>query len=140
MPRRPTDHIPEHPPTRRYPLGSLPHIDARLDARLFSEADPDDEDAFFDRLDSACMYAGQLRWILEVVPHHLRQAEAVLAARGHAPAYDIPDDLLVLIEALSESLERCRSFLDAWAESTTCLLAKAGEGGRPRPARTAPAR
>ena len=46
----------------------------------------------------------QLRWILEVVPHHLRQAEAMLAARGQAPAYDIPDDLLVLIEAISDSL------------------------------------
>ena len=86
---------------------------------------PDDEDAFFDRLDSACMYAGQLRWILEVLPHHLRQAEAVLAAWGQAPAYDIPDDLLVLIEALSESLQCCRTFLDEWAESQTCLFARA---------------
>ncbi len=113
------------PRTRRYPLGSL-WCD---DIILASMKDVSDERTISSHLRMASLYAVQLRWALAALPHALQRAEALLTAEGKPSTLAMPSDLLPLLESLGESLDVCRDFLAAWAESETCLLAKAVQEG-----------
>ena len=125
MPHRLTDRRPPHPPARRYPLGSLLCDDVIVEI-MKARA----EGATVNRhLSRARLHASQLRYELALLVHDLRRAEALLTAAPQPSAQDMPGDLLMMLDALADSLDACRTFLSAWAESETCLVTTALEKG-----------